>query len=455
MESAVAASRHNTRLTLNICMSYSHQTEMTEAAQLIEGALKQGIIVPDDVDASLMQASLYTGISAALATERAAADAAALAASCPSSAAAVAASSSLAPSIPSAPNLLIRTSGETRLSDFLLWQCGVGGGETQLSFPDELWPDFSLWGLGMIVVEYSRVAPVLEARRKQRESVEQATRRESDRRAVKRIMLEERRAAARIQHEQQLQQQQKRRQEIEAALAATAAATAAVAASSSDASDSDDEEDRLTPRLSSSSSASSSSDRSDSGRSDDHSLLQLLRHSVPTTSEDSESNSDLSDRSDADADSSPSVSPPLSASPAPHRPLLSSSSSAASSAVTAASDEYDPAAPSIAVALLSASVSVSAPSTPQSAQGIRSYWNTGGVVESVLHKRFTPRSSGGTGSSSSSHSNSPDARTMQSNREEQIDEQQLQERVEQYAAQRRQRLQAYTLYARQHTAACV
>ena len=460
MEGAVAASRHNTRLTLNICMSYSHQTEMTEASQIIQGALQAGIIIPDDVDAKLMQASLYTGISAALATERAASAAtAALAASSPSAAAAAAASSSLVPPVPSSPNLLIRTSGETRLSDFLLWQCGVGAGETQLAFPDELWPDFSLWGLGSIVLEYSRVAHVLDARRKQRESEEQLLRLEADRRAVTRLILEERRIAARMKHEQQLQLEQQRRQEVEAALAATALATAAVSSSSSafDGSDSDDDSDRSTPRpLSGSSSRSASaSSSSSSGRSnsDDHPLLQLLRHnaSVPTTSEDSESNSSGSDLSDRDCshdghDESPSVSPPMSASPKPMRTMNADSSSSADNA-----SAYDPSAASSSSVLLQCGPA-SAPSTPQ---GLRSYWNTGGVVESVLHKRFAPRASGGVGSNSRSHGNTPDSRTGHSHSEERVDEAELQDRMAQYAAARQQRLHAYTLYARQHTAACV
>lgn len=47
-------------------------------------------------------------------------------------------------------DLLVRTSGETRLSDFLLWQSS----ETVLCFTDVLWPDFSYWHLLGAIFEY-------------------------------------------------------------------------------------------------------------------------------------------------------------------------------------------------------------------------------------------------------------------------------------------------------------
>ena len=48
------------------------------------------------------------------------------------------------------PELLVRTSGELRLSNFLLWQCAY----TEFVFSDVLWPDFSRWDLVSAVVEY-------------------------------------------------------------------------------------------------------------------------------------------------------------------------------------------------------------------------------------------------------------------------------------------------------------
>lgn len=50
------------------------------------------------------------------------------------------------------PDLLIRTSGEVRLSDFLLWQSSF----TVLLFADVLWPEFTIWNLFKAVFFYQR-----------------------------------------------------------------------------------------------------------------------------------------------------------------------------------------------------------------------------------------------------------------------------------------------------------
>ena len=60
-------------------------------------------------------------------------------------------------------DILIRTSGERRLSDFLLWQCGTA----QLVFIDTLWPDFSFYDLLRALVSFQRAAPQLYALRDQ------------------------------------------------------------------------------------------------------------------------------------------------------------------------------------------------------------------------------------------------------------------------------------------------
>jgi len=49
------------------------------------------------------------------------------------------------------PDLLIRTSGVERLSDFMLWQCHEG---TEIAFSKTLWPDFDLWSFLPILVEW-------------------------------------------------------------------------------------------------------------------------------------------------------------------------------------------------------------------------------------------------------------------------------------------------------------
>jgi len=59
------------------------------------------------------------------------------------------------------PELLIRTSGETRLSDFLTWQCGF----TFLSILQVMWPDFSLWHLLPTMLEYQRMHPTYASKK--------------------------------------------------------------------------------------------------------------------------------------------------------------------------------------------------------------------------------------------------------------------------------------------------
>lgn len=51
------------------------------------------------------------------------------------------------------PDVIIRTSGQTRLSNFLLWQSSF----SHLQNPKPLWPEFSLWHLVLAIVEYQRV----------------------------------------------------------------------------------------------------------------------------------------------------------------------------------------------------------------------------------------------------------------------------------------------------------
>lgn len=126
MARLVRRSAQNTRLTLNICFAYTSQDELAAAAGDLAAAVGGGALLPGDVTPSLVSRCLFTG-------------------GCPP------------------PDLLVRTSGETRLSDFLLWQCSAA--HTHLAFVDALWPDFSCWDLLMVVVGYQRRAPAMLARR--------------------------------------------------------------------------------------------------------------------------------------------------------------------------------------------------------------------------------------------------------------------------------------------------
>lgn len=90
---------NNKSMLLNIALSYSGREEILRAARLIAGDLKRGSIT--DIDEGVFSRYLYTA------------------------------------GMPD-PDLLIRTSGEMRLSNFLLWQLAY----TEIYVTDTLWPDF-------------------------------------------------------------------------------------------------------------------------------------------------------------------------------------------------------------------------------------------------------------------------------------------------------------------------
>lgn len=101
MEGAMAFLKNNTGLTLNLALSYSSRNEITEAVRRIARGVQSGEIHQDDISEDLVSKNLYTAEIAD-------------------------------------PDLLIRTSGELRISNFLLWQLAY----TELYVTDVLWPDF-------------------------------------------------------------------------------------------------------------------------------------------------------------------------------------------------------------------------------------------------------------------------------------------------------------------------
>ena len=92
----------NDRLVLTIALSYGSRAEITRAVRRIAEDAAEGRIRPDEVDEGLIDGYLYTA------------------------------------DIPD-PDLLIRTSGEQRISNFLLWQLAY----TEFLFLESHWPDFS------------------------------------------------------------------------------------------------------------------------------------------------------------------------------------------------------------------------------------------------------------------------------------------------------------------------
>ena len=110
METLEAETAANDRLSLWIAFDYGGRAELVEAARrLLEAGIE-----PDDVDEDALAARLY------------------------------------APELPD-PDLLIRTSGELRVSNFMLWQLAYA----ELVFTDTLWPDFGEADLRQALADYA------------------------------------------------------------------------------------------------------------------------------------------------------------------------------------------------------------------------------------------------------------------------------------------------------------
>ncbi|MCD6116817.1 isoprenyl transferase [bacterium] len=115
MRKGIEATRGNTGLKLNLALNYSGREEIINAVRLIAELSAAGKIKPEDIDESVIEENLYT---------RGLTD----------------------------PDLLIRTSGEMRISNFLLWQLAY----TELYITDVLWPDFSREDLYNAILIYSK-----------------------------------------------------------------------------------------------------------------------------------------------------------------------------------------------------------------------------------------------------------------------------------------------------------
>lgn len=115
VEKAVEETKENTGMILNFALNYGSRYEITEAVRQIASDAKAGNIDVDEINESLI--SNYM-LSKTLAD----------------------------------PDLLIRTSGELRLSNFMLWQLAY----TELWFTDLFWPDFAVEHLVQAVSEFGQ-----------------------------------------------------------------------------------------------------------------------------------------------------------------------------------------------------------------------------------------------------------------------------------------------------------
>ncbi|MGB1248095.1 MAG: isoprenyl transferase [Chitinophagales bacterium] len=107
------ATKDNNRMDLILALSYSGRSEITNAVKNIASDVKKGQISIEDISEEIINKHLYTA------------------------------------NIPE-PELMIRTSGEHRLSNFLLWQSAY----TEFYFTDVLWPDFDKEQLYKAICSY-------------------------------------------------------------------------------------------------------------------------------------------------------------------------------------------------------------------------------------------------------------------------------------------------------------
>ncbi len=109
------ATKNNTRITLVLALNYSAKWEILRATRLLAEKAQKGLLRPEDITENVFENALSTQ------------------------------------GIPD-PELLIRTSGETRISNFLLWQIAYA----ELYFTPVFWPDFGKKELFEAILSYQR-----------------------------------------------------------------------------------------------------------------------------------------------------------------------------------------------------------------------------------------------------------------------------------------------------------
>ena len=115
LDEAEQKTHSNTGLTLVIAFNYGARQEIVDSVKALAREVQAGCLCPEDIDESMIAARLYSA------------------------------------QIPD-PDVILRTSGEQRLSNFLLWQAAY----SEFIFVDCYWPDFDRRQLELALIEYGR-----------------------------------------------------------------------------------------------------------------------------------------------------------------------------------------------------------------------------------------------------------------------------------------------------------
>ena len=115
LQESIELTRNNDGINLVLALSYGSRQEITAAVRILAEQVKAGTLQPQDITPEMIGANLYTA------------------------------------GMPD-PDLMIRTSGEMRISNYLLWQLSYA----ELYVTDVLWPDFGREDFEAALAEYAR-----------------------------------------------------------------------------------------------------------------------------------------------------------------------------------------------------------------------------------------------------------------------------------------------------------